>query len=202
MKKFLVTFCFSLFAISLTAQENQKTKKYTSTIGAAVYLFGDNDVITPQGLVGGPSYTGKGFYAFGVNYILGFNNWLEIETGLEYSVYKFNSSNNSTGQPQEYKFDFALINIPVTARIKFLKYFFANGGFMFDLDASTSSHVDSKNGIGALLGIAAKYDFNSKFSIFINPCARVHSLLSFSDDNHHDMIMDAAFRLGITYKLN
>jgi hypothetical protein len=200
-KLLIITFCFSLFAVLLTAQENQKTKKYTSTIGAAVYLFGDNDVITSQG-IDGSSKTGKGFYAFGVNYILGCNNWLEIETGLEYSVYKFNSSSNSTGQPQEYKSDFALINIPVTARIKFLKYFFVNGGFIFDLDASSSSHVDSQNGVGALLGIAAKYDFNSKFSIFINPCTRIHSLLSFSDDKHHDMIIDTAFRLGITCKIN
>jgi hypothetical protein len=27
-------------------------------------------------------------------------------------------------------------------------------------------------------------------------------LLSFSDDKHHDMIIDTAFRLGITCKIN
>ncbi|MBV5348356.1 hypothetical protein JZU61_01600, partial [bacterium] len=81
-------------------------------------------------------------------------------------------------------------------------YFFANGGLFFDLDMNNSSPIDSQTGIGGLLGLGAKYDFNYGVSIFVNPYLKFHSLISFSSDDNKQKVHESGFRVGLNYNLN
>ncbi len=77
-----------------------------------------------------------------------------------------------------------MLNIPVTVRANFLKYFWANGGMIVGLDISKDSPIDSQGGIGALVGLSAKCDFKCGATVFVNPYTKFYSLLGFDiNDN-------------------
>jgi len=100
-----------------------------------------------------------------------------------------------------YSAKFSLINIPVTLRVNFLKYFFINGGILFDIDSSASSPIDSQTGIGSILGLGIKCDFKSGLSVFANPYLKAHSMIPFSSGDNHQRLMESGFRFGLMYQL-
>ena len=159
-------------------------------------------VIRFEQLIGSGSYDGKSFYTLGINYVFPCNHWLDIESGLEYSEHTILITPAPTGTPVfQHQENFSLLNIPVTARLNFLKYFFINGGVMIDIDASTSSPIDSQTGLGGMLGIAAKYNFKFGMSVFVNPYTKSHALIPFSSGKYPQRLMETGIRFGIEYQL-
>ncbi len=185
----------------LNAQENDTLTKY-GKIGITFSSFGENDVVSFPGLDGGASYNGNYFYTLGITYVYPINTWLEFESGFEYAKHyitiKPNLPPDMDDSPR--KENFGLANIPVTLRANFLNYFFFNGGFIIDI-GGLNSPIDDQTGIGALLGISAKYDFPIGVSAFVNPYIKVHSIFPFQSDTNHYRILESGIRMGLTYKL-
>ncbi len=204
MKKiiFIIVFFLLTNQIILKAQE-KTTKLIDGKVGITFSSFGDNDVFRFNELDGAASYDGDNFFTLGVSYVYGLNKWLEIETGLEYAKHNIiinpNLPPDMDNSPRNA--DFSLINVPVTLRASFLKYFFIHGGSILDIDASTNSSIDNQTGFGAIFGLAIKYDFDFGISTFINPYTKVHSLIPFADIDYHQRIWENGFRIGITYDL-
>lgn len=204
MKKQIFTILASLLICLhfLSAQENN-IKFKNGKIGITFSSFGKNDVFRFQELVGAASYNSDYFYTIGVNYISTLNKWLEAETGIEYArhyiIIEPNLPPFENNSPR--KENFGLVNIPITLRANFLKYFFVNGGLIVGIDGSLNSSVDNQSGIGTLLGVGIKYDFNSGISFFANPYTKIHSLLSFTDFQDHQRIWENGIRIGLTYNL-
>jgi hypothetical protein len=96
---------------------------------------------------------------------------------------------------------FSLINIPLTLRVNFLKFFFVNGGAFLGLHASLESPIEPQNGLGAMLGLGMKYDFDFGGSIFINPYGKIHTLVHFSLNDYPQRVLESGFRIGIAYSL-
>ncbi|MCZ2102114.1 MAG: hypothetical protein LC107_11315 [Chitinophagales bacterium] len=186
----------------LVAQE-QAPKLSAGKIGISFSSFGDNDVFRYKEFEGAASYNSDYFFTIGINYLYPINRWLEAETGVEYSkhsiIIRTNLPPGMNNASQ--KANLALINVPISLRANFLNYFFVNGGLMVDIDASTNSPIDTQTGIGALLGIAVKYDFKNGLSAFVNPYSKIHALIPFSDTNYHQRIWENGIRIGITYHL-
>lgn len=194
---FILTFTFNSFS-----QENTSTK-FKGQIGLTFSSFGDNDIIRFQQLVGSASYFGDKFYTFGINYVYQLNRLLDFETGIEYSKHSISVHPNLPPQMDVFPYpaSLSLINIPVGLRLNFLKYFFINGGLLFDIDISNSSPVNEQTGIGSSVGLGIEYDFNFGVSIFVNPYLKAHTLLPFSQVNYPQRLMESGFRFGIMYKL-
>ncbi len=186
----------------LNAQDN-KIKFNNAKIGITFSSFGSNDVFRINELMGATSYESNEFFNIGINYIQGVNSFVEIETGLEYSKHFVMVNppifHNITIMPR--KMSFSLINIPATIRINFLKYFFINSGLLLDIDISSNSSIDSQSGIGAIMGIGLKYDWDGGVSVFVNPYTKVHSLLPLMHWNHHQRVWENGFRFGVTFKI-
>ncbi|MFA5329843.1 MAG: hypothetical protein WC384_18750 [Prolixibacteraceae bacterium] len=53
---------------------------------------------------------------------------------------------------------------------------------------------------GKMAGIGLKYDFKSGLTISANPCARLHSLIAFSNDGIHYRLLESGIKFGIGYK--
>ncbi|MBN1186662.1 MAG: hypothetical protein JXB49_30575 [Bacteroidales bacterium] len=204
MKKTIFTI-LSFLLINLhfiNAQENvTKTKK--GKIGITFSSFGENDVFRFDELDGAASYNSDYFYTIGINYVYPINKWLEAETGIEYSKQNIivhpNLPPDMDNSPR--KENFTLIDIPVTLRANFLKYFFVNGGLIVDIDGSTNSSIDNQTGIGALIGLSIKYDFDFGISAFVNPYTKIHSLIPFQGEQYHQRIWENGIRIGFTYDL-
>jgi len=204
MKKSALFILYFVFVASLSsyAQKNEE-KPRKGQIGITFSSFGDNDVVRSEGLLGAPSYNGDNFFTFGINYLYRLNRTFDIETGIEYSNHKIIIKPMAI-PPMEYppySAKFSLINIPVTLRVNFLKYFFINGGILFDIDSSASSPIDSQTGIGSILGLGIKCDFKSGLSVFANPYLKAHSMIPFSSGDNHQRLMESGFRFGLMYQL-
>jgi len=191
-----------MLSFSMLAQEKSGLKR---SIGITFSTIGSNDVINSarETLLGGASYSGKSFYTVGISYVQPVRSWIDIETGIEYS------SHTITVEPMflpgmvnsSYNKDISLINIPVTARINFLNYFFVNGGILLDLEMGNTSPIDSQTGIGTLFGIGAKHNLINGLGAFVNGYYKIHSLipLSAENDDYRWMLMEGGLRLGLTY---
>jgi len=181
----------------------QETNKSPRKIGLTYSSFGTNDVIRFQELDGAASYNSKNFSVFGLTYIYSLNNWLDIETGLEYAKHTITVNPNLPPDVDDtaYDADLAFLEIPVTVRADFLKFFFVNLGLITDFDISDNTPVDSQTGIGVVGGIGAKYDFKFGLSLFVNPYLKAHALIPFTDNNYQQHMMESGFRFGVTYDL-
>lgn len=191
-------FILSMFLLTCHFANAQKSSHY-QRVGITFSSFGENDPIHFTSLEGAASYDSKKFYTLGINYIHPLNNWLDIETGLEYAKHTVALNPNLPPNMDRlsYNINFSLINIPIAIRANFLNYFFANGGVLLGFDADTSSPIAS--GLGAILGIGAKYDFDNGIGLFINPYAKTHGLITLLSDNYPLRMLEAGVRVGITY---
>ncbi len=188
---------------SLLVAQGNGTGLSAKKIGVTFSSFGGNDIFRFKELEGAASYSRDYFFTVGINYLHPINKWLEVETGIEYSKHHiiigsmFPPGMDNSLQ----KADFSLINVPVTLRANFLKYFFINGGLIIDINASPDSPIDNQTGIGAIVGVAAKYDFKNGVSAFVNPYIKVHSLVPFSNSQYQQRVLETGIRIGVTYTL-
>lgn len=191
----------ALFLLTLHIASAQKSTR-NQRVGITFSSIGENDPVYFDDLVGAASYGSKSFYTIGINYIHPINNWLDIETGVEYAKHTVTVYPNLPPDMDRPPFDknFSLINIPITARANFLKYLFANGGLLLGFDADTSSPI--ANGLGAQLGIGAQYEFNNGLGIFVNPYTKTHALLTFSSEKYPLRMLEWGVRVGLTYSFN
>jgi hypothetical protein len=198
-KTFLLIFCY-VFTISIYAQKSE-VKSRKGKIGITFSSLGSADGLSSA--KGAASYTGNGFYAFGLNYIYSVNKTFDFETGVEYAHYTMTIHPNVPPDADKtpYDINYSLISIPLTARVNFLKYCFINGGLNLDIDPTISNPIGSQDGIGILLGLGMKYDSKYGISAFINPYFKAHSIVGFSSVENRQRVMESGFRFGIMYKL-
>ncbi len=205
MKIRLFTILLLFIGVSnLSKAQEVINENNSGEIGITYSSFGENDVIRFVNLTGSAGYYGINFFTIGINYTKPLNNWLELETGIEYSKHNIQVNPNLPPDMDNspYSTDLSLMNIPISMRANFLKYFYINGGIILDLEVGNSNPIDEQTGFGGLLGIAIKYDFDFGAAIFLNPYIKAHSLIPFSFENYHQRIMESGIRFGIAYDLN
>jgi len=197
--KATILFCvFFTLSLSLQAQ----LVKEGSSIGVTFSGLGNNDAFYREHLAGAGGYTGKGYYSFGITYIHPISKIFGLETGVEYSkcTYHFSNSSLGPGYFVSQNAYLSLIEIPVTARLNIWKYFFLNGGFLFDFDMTQNKHLVDQTGIGSMLGIGIKYDFKKiPIGLFVNPYTKYRPLIPFTKENYHLRTMESGFRIGVIY---
>lgn len=199
--KFIIIVSFVLFSCHITYGQNAGKKHTYGKIGITFSSFGANNVDMGN-LICDCGYNSAHFYNIGFTYLYPITGRLSVETGLEYShqtiqvdIIKPNLTYNS------YKTDFYILDIPLTARLNFLHYFFANGGLLVDIDPNHSNPIGNQTGLGEMFGIGATYNFNFGISLFVNPYLKFHSNVpSFSHKDSFNL-NESGFRFGIEYNL-
>ena len=171
-------------------------------IGLSYGGLGSNDAIYSSDIIGGGDYTSNGYYSIGITYLRAITSRIELETGVSYNKYNYLFSNASLGPdgPAPYEVLNTVIDIPVTIRWIFLKYFFLNGGLSIGIDTKKENHLDSQTGIGAIIGVGAKYDIKrTPVGLFVNPYSKIHSLIPFQKEGYHQRALENGFRFGVVY---
>ncbi len=191
-------FAFVCSATMLSAQKGR--------IGITFSALSDNSVARfGTGYMDDSNTDADKSYTVGITYLKPLNNWLELETGIEYL--KCDATKNSIIPSfsniivYSQSNPVSLINIPVSVRANFWKYCFINGGLMLDMDVSSNSPIQSQSGLGSLVGLGLIYDFRSGISLFLNPYMKVHSIIPFTSGKDPDHLLESALRIGLTYKL-
>ncbi|MCE5206352.1 MAG: PorT family protein [Porphyromonadaceae bacterium] len=198
----LLIFTAQFWQSVLYGQSNFSDSK--GAIGITYSGLGDNYAFYFQELVGSGGYEGKGYYSFGITYVLPITKSIDIETGISYSKYKYKFSNASLGPeaPDPNDVTNAIIDIPLTVKWTFLKYFFLNGGLLLGIDTGMKNEQDSQTGVGTMFGLGAKYDLeNIPVGLFVNPYYKIHSLIPFSMEKYQLRTDESGFRFGLVYYL-
>ena len=194
----------SIFTASnVNAQSSALDSK--GAIGITYSGLGTNDAFYFESLDGAGASYGKGYYSLGITYIRPLAKNIDLETGISYNKYKYQFSNASLGPdaPEPYNGTNAVVDIPVTVRWTFLNYFFLNGGLLLGIDTEKENYLDNQTGIGAVIGIGAKYDLkNIPVGLFVNPYFNIHNLIPFSMENYHERTSEEGFRFGVVYYLH
>lgn len=196
-KYFIILFLFLFTSFFANTQHRDFSKK----IGLTVSPIGESDPVRFSELEGTGSYSSKKLLSFGINYIHPINNWLDVETGMEYSKHSIESKSMypPDGKKTPYNADLSLINIPITVRVNFANYLFVNGGLLLDFETSSSKNIDKQSGMGAVLGIGTQYEFNNGLGLFINPYSKIHALIPFPAETYHQRLLEWGVRVGVTY---
>lgn len=190
-------FCFT---INSNAQEVKKKRKYK--IGIHSTSIGGNDVIRFDRLDGAGSQDGKGFFSFGTSYTYIVSSRTELQTGIEFSKHKITINPAFTGLENDkpsLKENVKLITVPLTLNVNLSRYFFINGGLLVDFEISKKNSIDKQSGIGTVLGIGLKHDFDFGLFILANPYYKMHSLIPFSSEKYHQRLQEYGIKVGIGY---
>lgn len=167
------------------------------------YGFAANELVRKDNLDGAGSHDGKGAGMIGLRYIKTLKNNFAFETGLEYARYKFSVSpafHPEVAQTSRRE-NIELLSVPIYANYTFGKYFFVNGGVIadFQVNKKEKKSLDGQSGLGAGLGIGAKYDFN-RMTISINPYFQKHAIFAADKEPHQERIIEAGIRFGVGYR--
>jgi hypothetical protein len=195
--------CFYLMLFAIVVADAQTGFDKSSKLGI-VLGAGNADITKFKSLYGSGGRDGKGYFVAGISYIKPLKKWFSFETGLEYSHYKIKASSAPMPEMWYWDTEASLITMPVNARFNFLKYFYGQGGLLFDIDISKKDDIDKQTGIGVNLGLGAQYNFRGGLSLFLNPYIRHHGLIAFDPPRSifsNDMIRESGVKLGILYAL-
>ncbi len=153
------------------------------------------NLVDIHGAIGDFGYTAEDGKSIGISYIRSFNKVFSIETGLFYSA---NNIRLSTIQVPRGDFFYdgvvKMLSVPLYTRITFLKYLFAQGGFLLDhqTNYAQSGVVNDQSGLGFEMGFGGNCNFGP-VSIFINPYFCRHAL------NARNNLIEGGAKLGLGY---
>ncbi len=160
---------------------------------------GDNEIFRFQELIGSGSVTGTGVWTAGADLRRLIGDHFSIGTGLSYSQQYYYTS-PAPGIPGEDRpGSFGLITLPVTARVDFLKWFFADAGAIFGFQAGMS-RIDNMTGLGAAVGAGFQYNFKSDIFVRIRAYASQYGLLRFIPENYPQTLANAGVTVGVGYR--
>jgi predicted porin len=188
--KALISLIVTLISIQCYSQNSNEFRIY--------YGFVDSKLLRNADLDGSGSYENENSYEFGFKYLRKISGKLFLETGINYMSTQVKITSAPTGLLlNSHTEDLKMISIPIYANYTFGNYFFINGGPILDFQNSQKS-FDSQSGIGYSIGVGGKYDFD-KFSIFVNPNYKRHSLIPFEKESNHQKLTEFGIQVGLRY---
>lgn len=197
MKKISV-FCTLMILIAvfrLSAQEKGSIGFSFSGLNSNMILQSaatNHDYMTKQG---------HGFLSFTADYLYPINNWIEFETGINYSFQSFSEMYDNPNfayvtltAPEPKYYDINMVNIPVGLRVDFLKYGFVNSGILVDLT--------NEPGIGSYFGAGMKIESEVGMGLYVNPYVKIHSIVPVNFNQNVDRIIETGIKIGVTYNFD
>ncbi len=160
---------------------------------------GDNEIFRFVELEGSGSVTGRGMWTAGADLRRLFGDHFSLESGLSYS-HQYYYTSPAPGIPGENSpGSFGLLAVPVTARLDFLKWFFADAGAVLSLQTGFSG-VDNMSGLGATVGAGFQYNFRSDIYIRVRAYAVQYGLLHFPPEANPQTLYNGGVTLGVGYR--
>lgn len=204
----LVLFCILLleFKTSFCQQKERSISVYTS-------LVNDNFFAYPHVLGADANANETGFLLLGLEYSLQLKKNLWLNAGAEFAKHMINVSywmdNPNIPQIPDNKGQLQLITVPVSVRLSFLKYFFIQGGVVFDKQVKNNVYnrftgkdnvINDQSGIGALVKLGGQYRFKKHFTVFTGLYSEAHGLVFFNKPNFKKRLIDGGLRTGVQYR--
>ena len=160
---------------------------------------GTNSIFRYDELEGAGSVTGTGAWTTGIDVRRLFGDHFSLESGLGYSHQYYYTSPAPGITGDDVPGGFGVIVLPFTARVDFLRWFFADAGAVFTLQTG-SSQTDNMTGLGATLGAGFQYNFKSDIFLRIRAYTGQYAMLHFMPEDYPQTLMNSGVTLGIGYR--
>jgi hypothetical protein len=86
------------------------------------------------------------------------------------------------------------------------RYLFSTIGITIDIEENNSGYLSDQSGIGFIMGLGGKYDFNSRISISLGLYGQAHAIIPIKSQdpygNPRGWLMGYEVRTGVRYQLN
>jgi opacity protein-like surface antigen len=160
---------------------------------------GKNDVFRFSELVGAGSVTGTGMWTAGAELRRLFGHHFSIETGLSYSHQYYYTSPAPGIVADDQPGNVGLISLPLTARVDFLKWFFADAGALLSFQVGFAD-IDNMTGLGATAGVGLQHNFKSDVFIRIRAYASQSAILHFIPEDYPQTLFNSGVTVGVGYR--
>ena len=207
MKTSYLLFIASLFIqVFLSFQLGfSQIDKSSPKIGLTLTAISTRNIGPFGNLQGAGSFTSKKYFGMDVSLIYPISNRFSLETGLGFSKQEV-AYQGAIVDPMVERFrdtiNLKIFEIPILANMDIGKYFYANLGPVLHFDVSGQyQNLDRQNGIGAQIGIGAKYNFSRVWTLYLEPAFKSYNLIPFESNNHIDRINQFAVKVGLRYAI-
>jgi len=160
---------------------------------------GTNDVFRFNELEGAASYDGNDFFTGGVSVRRIIRDWFSMEAGINFSEQRYIRHSAPMSDVLTSSGQFGMLSLPVKARFDFLKYLFADAGFVTGVQTGGSSSFDL-SGLGLTAGLGVKYRFKSDIIISMRVYETQFALVSFSGEDHPYTLSNTGVTVGVGYR--
>ncbi|MGF7028462.1 outer membrane beta-barrel protein [Sphingobacterium sp. HSC-15S19] len=145
------------------------------------------------------------------NYIVGllrvgyhYNETWSFGVGLGYSHQNITTTSgivDPSVERMQYSSELSIWEVPLDARVKFLKYLYANAGPMLHFQQNANSYVDKQHGIGFHIGLGAKVPLSQQFAVTLFPHYKMYSLIPFQSGRNYDRVRVLGIGIGVNYRI-
>jgi opacity protein-like surface antigen len=161
---------------------------------------GANDIFRLRMLEGSGSLTGDGMWTAGADLRRLFGDHFGFETGLSYSHQYYHTSPDPLLGGAYMDGNFGLISLPLTARVDFLKLFFADAGAIISVQVGEGNFGTDMTGLGATVGVGLQHNFKSDIFIRVRAYASQFALVHFIPEDYPYTLWNTGVTVGVGYR--
>ncbi len=160
---------------------------------------GNNEIFRFKELMGTGAVNGTGVWTAGFDMRRMFGDHFSIETGISYAHQYYYTSPAPGIDAEDRPGRFGMLAMPITARVDFLKWFFADAGALFALQPG-GSHIDNMTGLGATIGAGFQYNFKSDVFIRVRAYGNQYGLLHLFPEDYPQTLVNTGVTVGVGYR--
>ncbi|WP_293886801.1 MULTISPECIES: outer membrane beta-barrel protein [unclassified Sphingobacterium] len=203
LKKLLSGISFSLLTLSGTALYAQQNNSGSYEIELSFTPLAERTIGPRRSLMGAGSDASKNYIAGLLRVGYHYNEIWSFGVGLGYSHQNITTTSaivDPSVERMQYSSELSIWEFPLDARVKFLKYLYANAGPMLHIQQNSNSHVDKQNGIGFHIGLGAKIPLSQQFAVTLSPHYKTYSLIPFQSGRNYDRVQVLGIAVGLNYR--
>lgn len=202
LKKLLSGISFSLLTLSGTALYAQQNNSGSYEIELSFTPLAESTIGPRKSLMGAGSDDSKNYIAGLLRVGYHYNETWSFGAGLGYSHQNITTTSgivDPSVERMQYSSELSIWEIPLDARVKFLKYLYANAGPVLHFQQNANSYVDKQHGIGFHIGLGAKVPLSQQFAVTLSPHYKMYSLIPFHSERNSDRARVLGIAVGLNY---
>lgn len=203
LKKLLSRIFLSVLTLSGTNLYAQQRNGSGYDIEFSITPLAESTIGPRMALMGAGSDDSKNYIAGLLRVGYHYNETWSFGAGLGYSHQNITTTSgivNPSVERMQYSSELSIWEIPLDARVKFLKYLYAGAGPILHFQQNANSYVDKQNGIGFHIGLGAKIPLTQQFAVTLSPHYKMYSLIPFQSERNYDRVRVLGIAVGLNYR--
>ncbi len=203
LNKLLSRIFLSVLTLSATGLYAQQNNSGSYDIELSITPLAERTIGPRKSLMGAGSDDSKNYIAGLLRVGYHYNETWSFGAGVGYSHQNITTTSaivDPSVERMQYSSELSIWEFPLDARVKFLKYLYANAGPLLHFQQNTNSYVDKQHGIGFHIGLGAKVPLSQQFAVTLSPHYKMYSLIPFQSERNYDRVQALGISIGLNYK--